>query len=736
MPNPSLGEIIPPTPATSNEAVVEPTQRMLGHRKSSSSSLSTSLHSFLRKRSSETLAFPTTSYTAAPPTHATSSPADLPSLKTLMLGSRPVRLTLINQTGFEMELAKWPVVSTHGELGGEQCWKGEGIVAGSIKESGTRCAVDEDIGTMKRPPKGGFTHNHHTHGWIFFDLLIPSASSHSRPYKLHCQLFLQLSSSGSALAELGRFDLDSTSEKPMPSGSFGRVEVHRAHPKPHSYSGSHSRSSSASSVGEKAGEKDKNTEDGEVVEVRYFLTRGVRKVRNEVDDSTKSGSVWVPTKGMVVSSWCSAEGARVSLLIHHGDMISTRESRVLFDVERNLTINLGFFDSGMGRSKQAYVYVSHRHTHFLADLIDENPRVLEAPFEQLALAGSHDAGILIEFLSRGKVDDDVKKLALAFPFLKFVLDILKPFKVTPNRILENMANTQKDLIKDQLEMGVRFFDFRPGYCIYDCLVGVSGDLHHQHAIVNGVQYISFLCDILNFLADNPKEIVFFEIKNDGFVLLEDIADSQTTKKAAVSMVPTIEKLASVLDSARASSHSQAARDIVVGTPADLSRSVGDLISSNTRLIIADRVHYSEGTEGAWERADSYTHEAYDTDDPSTVLVQLEATYQDACYRAVKKEGPRSTIYQCQATPTAKIWADVGASLTYSDASSLLVWSKSKMDRVTYPWIAANTFLEPGNVIFLNDFVDGALVEHAVEKTRERIELWLAKRDRPGTPRNS
>jgi hypothetical protein len=42
--------------------------------------------------------------------------------------------------------------------------------------------------------------------------------------------------------------------------------------------------------------------------------------------------------------------------------------------------------------------------------------------------------------------------------------------------------------------------------------------------------------------------------------------------------------------------------------------------------------------------------------------------------------------------------------------------------VRYPWIANNKFIEDGNVVFVNDFVDGVLVEHCVEKSRERAGL--------------
>ena len=48
--------------------------------------------------------------------------------------------------------------------------------------------------------------------------------------------------------------------------------------------------------------------------------------------------------------------------------------------------------------------------------------------------------------------------------------------------------------------------------------------------------------------------------------------------------------------------------------------------------------------------------------------------------------------------------------------------KPLMDGATYPWIAGKTFADPGTVVFLNDFVDGVLVEHAVEVSRQRAGL--------------
>ncbi|KAL8276095.1 hypothetical protein RQP46_011510 [Phenoliferia psychrophenolica] len=705
-----------------------------------------------------------------------------------------VKMTLVNQTGAPLQVAAWPVAADDdGDVCPLQAWKGAGIVDRTVPEPWRTYAHDAvvDLGLVRLPEKDGLR-NAHSYGWIFFDVLRPppANSMTARPYRIHGQAFLRLSTSGNEpKTGLGRFDLDSSKDKPTPSGSFGRVEFVYRDSEPgaasHFFGRHHRRASSADS----RESHEEEGESGEVVEVKYILTSDVIEVVNDVDDGTKSGNIWLPTKNLSVSSWVSCDAARIELLInkearyhehhalsihpkelrtthhaldgmssktcfmmvsHEGErifdrwvkinpalgaatgprLVSTRLSTVIFDQTREMTINVGFFDAGVTRAKELYIYASHCKKTWLGDLIAENPLIRQVPFSQLALAGAHDAGMLgdidsrlLQFIKDGDVHDDVGVIAKALPFVQTLLSVLKTFNFRTARILENMANTQKDSIPDQLAMGVRFFDFRPGYCLYDSVSGLQGELHHQHAIVPGEPYLMFLIHVLNFLGENPSEIVFFEIKSDGFAILTSSIDPATGKPRVITMVPTLEELEATFQRARTSAGSEAARAVVVGSPEDLERPIGELLNENRRLIIADRVHFPD----AWPRADSYSHEAYDTDDPQKVMAALKTTYDAAASRAAKKEGPAATIYQLQATPTAQIWADVGASLSYSEASSLLVWSKCRMDRVTYSWIAGLTFIDAGNVIFLNDFVDGALVEHAVEKTKERCTIWLAKR---------
>ncbi|GAA6017840.1 hypothetical protein JCM10207_003471 [Rhodosporidiobolus poonsookiae] len=835
-----------------------------GHKRTASGS---SASSALSKASSST----STASRSPRSTASPASPSALASLLARTVAAPPVKLTLVNRTPFAVSFAHWPVRrldaadGREGETVALQAWRGGGVVEGSVPcdlseeelEKGEMQGMGQgevrELGTIRRPEKRGVLSGHeHTEGWIFFDLSLPPPphSGSSTPYTLHLQSYLRLSTTGSARAALGRFDLDSNTDRPCPSGVCGRVEVVRRQTKAGTEDEKESArpglsrvSTSASEVPTLPGDadadiKDRATELGEVVEVRYILTPECAELGNTVDDSTKEGRFWVPGKGVVVSSWVSVEGVSLSVILGnearyheyypssatspipllsprppsssirslspsrhrrhsssasalttastrsglqslsdphpmrtskhklegldwrscwlnvrkgretlldktvkvnplHGSavglgVVSTLETPVVFHDAHGLAISYGFFDSGMLRAKEMYIYAARKNTTWLADLVEEDPRVLEVPFEKLALAGAHDAGMLgsidpqlLHFLHRGD-GDDLPAVALALPFVRFLLGLLESFGMGAERMLSNLSMTQKDSIRAQLEMGIRFFDFRPGYSLYDIVDEVKGPLRHQHAIVPGVSYEFFLIDVLAFLADNPGEIVVVELKDDGFPFRTDTFDPSSPtplKPTAISMVPTVPELAAALAGAKASSP-LAAREINVGGAADLRRTVGELLRENRRLVIVDRVHEAERREEErwerWERADSYTHEAYDTDDPLKVLAALNVAHSDAAIRAAQKRGPSSTIYQLQATPTAQIWSDIGASLTYSDASSLLVWSKARMDRVTLLRRA-------------DDFVDPALVHHAVEKSRERVAVYLAKqRQRSGS----
>jgi hypothetical protein len=182
------------------------------------------------------------------------------------------------------------------------------------------------------------------------------------------------------------------------------------------------------------------------------------------------------------------------------------------------------------------------------------------------------------------------------------------------------------------------------------------------------------------------------------------------------MVPTAKELKSVLT--RALEMVPGSKDITFGQPLDMKKPIGDLLKDNIRFFLFDRIHPNENKLLRWERGDSYGNnpfgssvlhnltllvldpKEYNTSTADPIISCLQETLQNYSRdrdddRAFPSHPPRGTIYQLQATPTAKITSDIAASFTWSDASSLLVYTKAVMDRETYPWIARHKFREPG-----------------------------------------
>lgn len=58
--------------------------------------------------------------------------------------------------------------------------------------------------------------------------------------------------------------------------------------------------------------------------------------------------------------------------------------------------------------------------------------------------------------------------------------------------------------------------------------------------------------------------------------------------------------------------------------------------------------------------------------------------------------------------------------------SPLMSTKADFDHSIYPWLVNNApdnFSSNSLLVFINDFVDNALIKHAIDITRKRIDLW-------------
>ncbi|KAH8914871.1 PLC-like phosphodiesterase [Atractiella rhizophila] len=694
------------------------------------------------------------------------------------LSAHPVSVRIVNRTGCEIRWGKWPVRDRrHGksrvDIGGVkgEWWEDicKGLNCMTVDEYGK-----EELEVAKMKGVGltgdGMLGGKKAHfGWLYLDLVLPSGRL------LHFQIYLRLrrpspiTPSPVHTASIGRFDLDSTMENPQSSGYFDHALLLAKD--------SSDEELKVVFVLEEGLGSERNRVNDETM--RQSLLVPAKGVRISSWCSHKKGTISVsaakearyheydlwtsarnPNLGVIVHSKHVLEGFLDSKHIwihvqHDGDHVmadyvkvnpltgqastkgqlaSTLETPAKILREIDMSINYGFSDAGVKKSNQVYVYVTHFRGNWLAQLIQDDPNWLKVPFCKLALPGSHDCGMftkldggLYNFIKHGSnslvktaakeaANEQENRTGDLLPLVQFLMGSLKLFNIEPHRAIHNMANTQKDSIKTQLELGVRFFDMRPGWCFYDCYDNQKTVLHHQHSIVPGVHYVQFLVDIFNFLGAYEQEIVLVELKDDNIIKKGNLIP--------ISMVPTVDELERAMEEARLSV-AASARAIKLASKEDLARPIGELIKENKRLFFFDRVHEEE----PWQRADSYDGKAYNTFKPEPILERLKETH--ARFSKLTEEDatsptkpPRGTIYQLQATPTADIGADIAASLTYSDASSLLVYMKAVMDRETYSWIGNHDFDDPGNPVFLNDFVDGALVEHCIEVSKQRATKHL------------
>jgi hypothetical protein len=256
--------------------------------------------------------------------------------------------------------------------------------------------------------------------------------------------------------------------------------------------------------------------------------------------------------------------------------------------------------------------------------------------------------------------------------------------------------TQKDDVRTMLDIGTRFFDFRPGTMHPALGLFAPGVRFHQHGVVPGYPYIAFLEDVLRWLADNPGEIVVVNANTAGF--------------SSESMKPSARDVEA--DLAAAIANVGPGRAVRIGGKNELALSYTNLIRNNTRLIFLNQI------EGETSKFDSWKGEYYKTLTPGPVIQAFERMTLGLPHRAQADY----VVMQMQATSTG-VGAGVVAPaiVTFSDASSPLLATKAIMDAATNPWLRANALRLPQDhlLVLLNDFVDNCMVETAVTMTEQR-----------------
>ena len=363
--------------------------------------------------------------------------------------------------------------------------------------------------------------------------------------------------------------------------------------------------------------------------------------------------------------------------------------------DSSYALSYGMFDAGTGagtgltNQDQIYAYLTGSQQTWMGDLAAADSAVNAAPFGSFVLPGAHDTGTW----DLTQVDtlclSSAGIAALVDVFLWWIPGATIVSKLAAMQlkgVIVGEAVTQKDNITTMLNLGCRYFDFRPGYAPGP-INPICNGIYHIHNVIPGQEVGAFFQDVLAWLVANPTEIVVVSLSTAGFY------DHSTMDPS----VATLQKLFHAAQQAI-----QDASSIQIGAASDLQTTYADLIKANMRLFFLNQ----NFDWYAASKYDSYT-DAYQTTDPIVIMNLLNG---------MSKAGQANSAYtvlQFQATATGQnIVANVIALAdSMSNAYEPLMSTKPMMDSNTYPWALDKVPVNLSNtqlLVLLNDFVDNAL----------------------------
>jgi len=260
-------------------------------------------------------------------------------------------------------------------------------------------------------------------------------------------------------------------------------------------------------------------------------------------------------------------------------------------------------------------------------------------------------------------------------------------------IIYGLAITQKDTVPTMLALGARYFEFRPANLIpiFQDVSPIENKPHFQHACIPGLAFEEFLDQQMQFLDTHPTEIVTIHIRWDNIV-------SECSK-------PTVPEIHAYLTTACG----KASSTLTWGGSKCFVQPIDTLRRTGKRLIVLIEA----------PKYDSWTATAYATLHADPIIAQ---------FKSMSTAGQQSTdltILQCQATSQSIKEVLVYSVMASNASTSCLTATKGALDRETLPWIRDNVMerLQAEKlVIVMNDFIDGATTDTAVELSQRRLAL--------------
>ena len=369
-------------------------------------------------------------------------------------------------------------------------------------------------------------------------------------------------------------------------------------------------------------------------------------------------------------------------------------------VTNEIIVCFGFYDSGPGLVNlpsldQCWVTVTPNYSGWMGAVAPRGSPQAGKSFSKFMLPAAHDIGMnsmqtCDAVLASTALVDVLTTVEPVFAKVagKLSHDVAK--SMAPN-IVSGLAITQKDSLMDILRIGARYFEFRPAY-LHKAIRAkppVPDVPYFSHSAIPGMAYIQFLHDVVKFLVDNDQEIVVVQNRWDGVP-----ADCAR---------PTDDDLANNLRTAL----ERANGSLVAGGLDDMRNlTIAQLRDQKKRLIIfMPSDSYS-----------TYTDEGNATLSGDSIVAQFQQITPE------RQAGKPFTNLQCQATATNISDVVAYSVLAANASSSPMLATKPICDSKTLPWIAANGGrLDPNQlVVVMNDFIDGATADVAIEWSKKRL----------------
>ena len=384
-----------------------------------------------------------------------------------------------------------------------------------------------------------------------------------------------------------------------------------------------------------------------------------------------------------------------------GDMLSTQHFSPI--TESDVIITYGFYDAGHGEAglpdrDQCYVTICPRtNADWMGDLAPPGSKEATLPFSRYVLPAPHDNGMN----SMQNAEAVLAGLSVSHvPFLKNVIPHMSFFDHLPDsavvhmlpNIVYGVSVTQKKEVKIMLELGARYFEFRPAKLLpmFKEISQLEDRYYFQHACIPGVAFDEFLEDQVEFLDAHPNEIVTVHIRFDNI-----LAEMQK---------PTAEEIDQIFTAACAKATSG---PLKWGGRECFSKPIEELRQSGTRLIVVILA----------EKYDSWTAEAYATLHTEGILARFESMSTEG------QEATDLTILQCQATSQSIKEVLLYSVLASNAATSCLTSTKAMGDMRTLPWLRKHVnqrLKAEKTIVVMNDFIDGATCDTCIELSRERL----------------